>query len=1137
MSASSSSLLRTRRFLPLLITQTLGAFNDNLFKNALVVMALFQAGEHGPLLVVLSGAVFILPYALFSAAAGQLADRYDKGRLIRITKGYEVALMALAAVGFLTGSLTLLMIVLFGLGAQATFFSPLKYGILPDHLREDELLAGNGLIEAGTFLGIVAGTVAGGALIAIEKGALITSVFGFVVALLGILSAWAVPSAPSGAPDLVVSWNIPRETGKLIRIAKQNRPVWLSILGLSWFWTVGAIVLSELPVVSKDTFLAGQPVLTLLLTVFAVGVGIGSVLCAKLLHGEVSARFVPFAAIGISLFAWDFASTAAVVGPLPTVDALIHSVRGWRMLVDLALLAACGGLYSVPLYAILQELSESSVRSRMVACNNIMNAAFMVLGALAAAAMTAASFTAPSILIVAAIANLLVALWIAHLLPQAVFRTIFRAYFKTFHHAEVKGLENALALGERSVVVVNHLSFLDGCFIAAFLPGEPVFAVDTDQAKRFWYMRYLVDIFPVDPTNPMSTKAMIKAVREGKRLVIFPEGRITLTGALMKIYDGPGTIADKADAEILPVRIEGLQLHKFSRLEGKLRQRWFPKITMSILPPRKAQIDPDLKGKKRREALTRVMQDIMSDAAFRPEGINCSLFTALLTAKGKFDTGKVMAADALKTEATYGKIILGATVLGGKLAQMTEPAERVGVLLPNSVAVVATFFGLQAYGRVPAMLNFSAGAENILSACTGATIRTVLTSRAFIEKGKLEKVIEAIADKVAVVYLEDVRKSIGFGDKITGKWKSLFPRRLPGAVSDPNSAAVVLFTSGSEGTPKGVVLSHANILANCAQIASVADLNPSDKFFNALPVFHSFGLTGGTILPLLLGIRTFLYPSPLHYKLVPELAYAEQSTVLFGTDSFLAGYARMGRPQDFQSMRFIVAGAERVKDETRKIFWEKFQKAIYEGYGVTECSPVLAVNTPAHFRSGTVGRFLPSIAYRIEDVPGIDKGGRLYVKGPNIMLGYLKAEAPGLLQPPEDGWYDTGDIVSVDEDGFITIQGRAKRFAKIAGEMVSLAAAEMLANDVWPSESHAVVALPDPRKGEQLLLVTTRQDAAAKELLAKAREKGIAEIMVPRNLRIVDKLPLLGTGKTDYPALAQLAAEWAAGTPASADEA
>ncbi|MFD2263140.1 acyl-[ACP]--phospholipid O-acyltransferase [Lacibacterium aquatile] len=1128
MSASPSSLLRTRRFLPLLITQTLGAFNDNLFKNALVVMALFQAGQHGPMLVALAGGVFILPYALFSAAAGQLADRYDKGRLIRITKAYEVVLMAAAAAGFFTGSLPLLMLVLFGLGAQATFFSPLKYGILPDHLRDEELVAGNGLIEAGTFLGIVGGTVAGGALFALEGGPAITSAVGFVLALIGMLAAWAVPAAPSAAPDLVVSWNIPRETKKLVTLARPNRPVWLSILGLSWFWTIGAIVLTELPILSKEMFLAGQPVLTLLLAVFAIGVGIGSILCAKLLNGEVSARFVPFAAIGISLFAWDFASTAAVAGPMPDVNALIHSVRGWRMLIDLALLAACGGLYSVPLYAILQEMSAPEVRSRMVACNNIINAAFMVLGALAAAALPMLGLDAAGILIVAAIANLLVALWIAHLLPQEVFRTLFRAYFKSFHHAEVKGLENALALGERSVVVVNHLSFLDGCFLASFLPGSPVFAIDTDQAKRFWYLKYLVDFFPVDPTNPMSTKAMIKAVKEGRHLVIFPEGRITLTGALMKIYDGPGTIADKADAEILPVRIEGLQLHKFSRMEGKLRQRWFPRISMTILPPRKSSIDPDLKGKKRREALTRSMQDIMSDAAFRPEGLNSSLFGALLTAKGKFDTGKIMAADALKNEVTYSKLILGATVLGAKLAKLSEPGERVGVLLPNSVGVVATFFGLQAYGRVPAMLNFSAGADNILSACSGATIRTVLTSRAFIEKGKLDKVIEAVAAKVQVVYLEDIRKTIGTGDKLSGLWKSRFPRRLPGASSDPSSPAVVLFTSGSEGTPKGVVLSHANILANCAQIAAVADLNPSDKFFNALPVFHSFGLTGGTILPLLLGIRTFLYPSPLHYKLVPELAYAEQSTVLFGTDSFLAGYARMGRPQDFQSMRFIVAGAERVKDETRKIFWEKFQKAIYEGYGVTECSPVLAVNTPAHFRSGTVGRFLPAIQYRLEDVPGIDKGGRLYVRGPNIMLGYLKAEAPGLLQEPEEGWYDTGDIVSVDEDGFVTIQGRAKRFAKIAGEMVSLAAAEMLANDVWPSESHAVIALPDPRKGEQLVLVTTRQDATAKDLLAKAREKGIAEIMVPRNLKIVDKLPLLGTGKTDYPALSRMGADWAA---------
>ena len=327
---------------------------------------------------------------------------------------------------------------------------------------------------------------------------------------------------------------------------------------------------------------------------------------------------------------------------------------------------------------------------------------------------------------------------------------------------------------------------------------------------------------------------------------------------------------------------------------------------------------------------------------------------------------------------------------------------------------------------------------------------------------------------------------------------------------------MVLFTSGSEGTPKGVVLSHDNILSNCRQLAARVDFSPTDVLFNALPVFHSFGLTGGLLLPLFSGIRTFLYPSPLHYRIVPELVYATNATIMFGTDTFLAGYARMAHPYDFYAMRYVFAGAEKVRDETRRTWMEKFGIRIMEGYGATECAPVLAVNSPMHFKAGTVGRLLPGIAHRLEPVPGVEQGRRLMVSGPNVMLGYFKAERPGELQPPPDGWYDTGDIVALDEQGFVSILGRAKRFAKIAGEMVSLSAVEALVAELWPDNQHAVVNLPDPRKGEQLVLVTDRFEAARDELSAHARERGAAELMVPKVLLPVDRVPVLGTGKTDY---------------------
>jgi acyl-[acyl-carrier-protein]-phospholipid O-acyltransferase/long-chain-fatty-acid--[acyl-carrier-protein] ligase len=421
----------------------------------------------------------------------------------------------------------------------------------------------------------------------------------------------------------------------------------------------------------------------------------------------------------------------------------------------------------------------------------------------------------------------------------------------------------------------------------------------------------------------------------------------------------------------------------------------------------------------------------------------------------------------------------------------------------------------------------------VLTACTAAQATTIVSSRAFIEKAKLAKVIERLEQNVRILWTEDLRASFGFRAKLKGKIDALFARWLPGANTSPDAVAVVLFTSGSEGVPKGVALSHRNIVTNCAQLSSVVDFTGADRVFNAMPMFHSFGLTGGTILPLLYGIRTFHYPSPLHYRVVPGLIYDTDSTICFGTDTFLNGWAKYAHAYDFYAMRYIFAGAERVRDETKRLFFERFGARILEGYGATETAPVLAMNTAMHCRAGTVGRFLPGIEWRLTPVPGVETGGRLLVRGANVMLGYMRATAPGEIEALEDGWYDTGDIVDVDAEGYVAIKGRAKRFAKIGGEMVSMTAAEGFVISLWPNEQHAVINLPDVRKGERLLLVTTRQGANVSALLGHGRERGVPELMVPRDLMIVENLPLLATGKLDYPAIERMVA--AASVPEEED--
>jgi acyl-[acyl-carrier-protein]-phospholipid O-acyltransferase / long-chain-fatty-acid--[acyl-carrier-protein] ligase len=1129
MSLSPIGLLQTRRLWPLALAQSCGALNDNLVKNAMVVLALFQLGIGGTGLSALAGALFIAPYILLSATAGKLADRFAKPRVILAYKAAEVLLMAAAALAFLTESVAALLIVLAGLGVQATLFGPVKYGLLPEHLAEHELVAGNGMIEATTFLSIVCGTVIGGALVLLPNGTTWVGAVGIALAMLGLSAASRIPPSPAADPSLRITPNLLAETWRVTRHAASIRPIWLSVLGLSWFWTIGATLMTEFPVVARDTLHSDGTVLTLLLTVFAIGVGVGSIQCARLLHGEVSPRLVPFAALGISVFCWDFATAAGSAGSIATVIVALTSFAGWRMIVDLFLLAACGGLYSVPLYAIIQDRAAASERSRMIAANNIMNALFMVAGAAASATLAAIGCDSPAVLHIAAVANLLVAIWIVRILPHEVYRSLLRWYFATFHGVQVRGLENYKAAGDRVVIVANHQSYLDACLIAAYLPDDPTFAIHTAQAAKWYFRPFLaaVQTFPVDVQSPYSMKRMVEAVRDhGSKLMIFPEGRMTRTGALMKVYEGAALVADKAQAKIVPVSIEGLQFSHLGRMHGRVRQRWFPPLRLNILSPvTLAPLHSEaLTPRQRREVTGRALQDVMVDAVFRSKETGKSLFTALLDARDAHGARTPIAEDIQRVPISYDRLLVGSVALGRALVAAMPDETYIALLMPNAVASVVAFMGLQAFGRVPCMLNVSAGATAMLSACRAACVRTVVSSRTFVEKARLEQVVERMSGDVRFIWLEDVRASIGLVAKLRGKLDARRARRLPGVAKDPDAAAVVLFTSGSEGAPKGVVLSHRNLLANCAQLASVIDFHGGDIVFNAMPMFHSFGLTGGTILPLVSGVRTFHYPSPLHYRIVPALIYDTDATICFGTDTFLNGWARYAHPYDFYAMRYIFAGAEKVREETKHLFSERFGVRILEGYGATETAPVLAMNTAMHCRPGTVGRFLPGIEWRIEPVAGVDAGGRLLVRGPNVMLGYLRETAPGVLEPPEAGWYDTGDIVSLDAAGFVTIQGRVKRFAKIGGEMVSMAAAEALVTSLWPEAQHAVINLPDPRKGEYLLLVTTQQNADARDLLAHARSRAIPEIMVPRAILTVAAVPLLGTGKVDYPAVQALAA-------------
>ncbi|MBQ3034848.1 MAG: AMP-binding protein, partial [Alphaproteobacteria bacterium] len=524
------------------------------------------------------------------------------------------------------------------------------------------------------------------------------------------------------------------------------------------------------------------------------------------------------------------------------------------------------------------------------------------------------------------------------------------------------------------------------------------------------------------------------------------------------------------------------------------------------------------------------LHKILSLMSFENFEKDLPIFEAIANAMKMAGRLKPVLEDTARKPVKFMGVFLKSFVLGRLLNKALPDDKYVGLMIPTSNACALSFFGLHAFGKVPAMINFTSGPKQVISTCQTVGLKHIVTAKKVVLMAKLEGLISKIEEAgIKVVYLEDLKETLTFKDKMFGVFGALFPHKaykksVPAPVKSTDPA-VILFTSGSEGMPKAVFLSHTNMIANGYQVLASFDIYPTDVFLNCLPLFHSFGLGAGTILPLIAGVKTVLYPTPLHYRIIPEICASTKATVFFGTDTFLAGYAKCANPYDFNSLRIVAAGAEKVKDETRKIWAEKFGVRILEGYGATECSPFISVNTFLHQKKDSVGLLLPGIEYKLKPVEGIKEGQELWVKGPNIMLGYMRHTAPLTMEPPESGWYDTGDIVSVDEHGFVSIKGRCKRFAKIGGEMVSLLSVEMVIEKQWPGFISGAVNIPDPKKGEKIVLITTCKSITKEGLIEAFKAAGVTELGLPSQIITTDQPPLLGTGKFDYVKAKEMALE------------
>ncbi|MEE2770096.1 MAG: AMP-binding protein [Pseudomonadota bacterium] len=785
-------------------------------------------------------------------------------------------------------------------------------------------------------------------------------------------------------------------------------------------------------------------------------------------------------------------------GPLPLANifitlALLHWywVGEIQWSVHITIISACLALAYFPLFK-FKHLSKTKILPHFL----------IFLLAISTASVI------NSILFFWIVFNIVASIYLVKLMPRALIVGLLRTIFALCFRVRIEGLEHYHSKRKR-IVIANHQSWLDGLLLSAFLPNELTFAVNTFTTQRSWFkfFDFLNDHVALDPSKPIALKTLIEAVDQHKTVVIFPEGRHTVTGALMKIYEGPTIIALKTGATFIPIRIEGSQYSYFSRyLRGK--RRLFPKITLEVMAPR--NINHESPKAKQGTDLFDIMQDLM----FYSSKQDIGLWHMLLASKKLYGRNHVILEDYKHCPEKYGRFTMKAAVLGHAM-QRKLPSKWVGVLLPNSIGFAATIFGLWSQHKSALLLNYSMTSKALIETIKPIGLTQIVTAKAFIAHQKLEPLIDNLRENgIKVFYIDDIK--IPLSSKVIGIIKSFGFLNKQQDLSEP---ALALLSSGSEKTPKTIILSHKNLTSQITQTYTSIDLHSKDVLFNTLPGFHAFGLSVGLLVPVICGIRSFQYPNPLHYRLIPELIYGCDATILLGTNTFLREYAKTAHSYDFYNIRYVFSGGEKLQQSVFDEWIKRFAIVILEGYGTTEASPLISINNRMYHKIGTVGKLIPDMDAKVVPVEGIDEGGELYLKGPNIMSGYASSLSPLKIKTYEDGWYPTGDIVSIDDMGFITIHGRKRRFAKISGEMVSLEAIEKIINQYFDDSDNALIAIKDEKRGEALVLVTDDKTLTLKKLRQTIPIDELNNLMTPKKIHFLEDIPKLPTGKVNYPGL------------------
>jgi len=1109
-----------------LVTQFLGAFNDNVCKIIVSFLAIDRLGGKTGAAVV--GAVFILPFLLFPGYAGHLADVASKRRVLVWTKVLEVAVMAAMVPALIlagAGTLWPVLAVLFLMAAQSTFFSPAKYGIVPEILPAEELSRANGLLETSTFLAIVLGSLVGGEMFEAWRGRPWTTGAVLVaVAVAGTLTSLRIPAVRPASPGRRMSLNPWSDIGLGLARVLPDRTLRATVLGVSFFWFLGALIQLAILPFGQEALGAGEAASTRLFTALAIGIGAGSLVAGRLSGDKIELGLVPIGAFGMGLF---------------SLLAVAAAPSYWLAAASLALLGFAGGWFAVPLHALLQQRPGDAEKGRVLATNNVANTVGILLASGVLYVLgDRLGLSTGHIIALAGAFTLASTIYVLAMVPDFFVRFVLWMLTHTVYRITIVGKPHIPARGP-ALLIANHVSMIDGALVGACVQRFVRFLVYGPHFHKpgLHYLMRRMHAIPVTGGHKSEVADAIARARAeleaGHVVCIFVEGAVSRTGNLLPFKRGFERIVQGLNVPVIPIYLDRVWGSVFSFKRGrffwKLPERLPYPVTVAFGAPLPASVTAP-------EARLAIMELGAEAMAHRRKPTELLHTNFMRVARRRWR--HLAMADSTGQRLTYGRALAGAMLLGRVIAARTKDEQHVGLLLPSSVGGALANIAVLMAGRTPVNLNFTIGQEAMAAAVAQAGIRTILTSRRFLEKADLPQL-------PAMVFLEDLRGQIGSGSRIAALVAArLLPlsilRRQFGGRRPTDATATIIFSSGSTGMPKGITITHANILANVDSLAQIFPMDASDCFIGVLPFFHSFGLTGTLWFPLLQGASVAYHPNPMDAKTVGELAGAYRASMLISTPTFCQSYVRRCTREQFAHLKYAIVGAEKLREPLATAFEEQFGVSLLEGYGCTEMSPVVAVNRPnvEHGREtqvgrkfGSVGHPIPGVAAKIVDQetgegPIFDREGLLLVKGPNLMTGYLN-QPHRTAEVIRDGWYATGDVAMMDADGFIFITDRLSRFSKIGGEMVPHMKVEEAINGILGDLCCAVTAVPDASRGERLVAFYTNADVSPGELWELLCRTALPRLWLPRrdSLVRIDAIPTLGTGKVDLRRLRQMAAE------------